>query len=117
MKGHTIRILITALLMSAMLALTTSPASAHTNAVASYYGFELAGQPTASGVPFEPLGYTAAHKTLPLGTELTVCFESCVNVVVNDRGPFVEGRDLDLSYAAARDIGLVEAGVAPVFVY
>ncbi len=103
--------------MSAMLALTTSPASAHTNAVASFYGYELEGSLTSSGVPFDPEGYTAAHKTLPLGSRLTVCLESCVEVTVDDRGPFVAGRDIDLSYAAARDIGLVEAGVAPVYIY
>lgn len=103
--------------MSAMLALTTSPASAHTNAIASFYGYELAGSPTASGVPFDPEGYTAAHKTLPLGSKLTVCFESCVDVVVNDRGPFVAGRDIDISLGAARAIGLENRGVAPVFIH
>lgn len=100
-----------------MLALTTSPASAHTNAVASFYGFELEGQPTASGVPFEPLGYTAAHKTLPLGSKLTVCFESCQVVTVTDRGPYVTGRDIDLSLGAARAIGLEPYGVAGVYIY
>lgn len=103
--------------MSAMLALTMSPASAHTNAVASFYGYELEGSLTSSGVPFEPLGYTAASKTLPLGTELTVCFETCQVVTVTDRGPFVPGRDIDLSLGAARAIGLEPYGVAPVFVY
>lgn len=103
--------------MSAMLALTTSPASAHTNAVASFYGYELAGSPTASGVPFDPEGFTAAHKTLPLGSKLTVCFESCVEVTVDDRGPFIPGRDIDLSLGAARAIGLEPYGVAPVYIY
>ncbi len=103
--------------MSAMLALTATSASAHTNATASYYGYELEGSLTASGVPFDPEGYTAASLTYPLGTELTVCFESCVVVTVDDRGPYVAGRDIDVSLGAARAIGLEPYGVAPVFVY
>lgn len=83
--------------------------------VASYYGYELAGSPTASGEPFNPEGYTAAHKTMPLGTELQVSYGgSSVNVVVNDRGPYVAGRDIDLSQGAAEAIGLTAAGSAPV---
>ena len=83
--------------------------------MASYYGYELAGSPTASGEPFDPEGYTAAHKTMPLGTQLQVSYGgSSVDVVVNDRGPYVEGRDLDLSQGAAEAIGLTAAGSAPV---
>ena len=83
--------------------------------MASYYGYELAGSPTASGEPFNPEGYTAAHKTMPLGTQLEVNYGgSSVNVVVNDRGPYVAGRDLDLSQGAAEAIGLTAAGSAPV---
>ena len=79
--------------------------------VASYYGYELAGSPTASGVPFNPEGYTAAHKTIPLGTQLQVDYGSdSVTVTVNDRGPYVAGRDLDLSQAAAETIGLTATG-------
>ena len=80
--------------------------------VASYYGNELAGSPTASGAPFDPYGYTAASLTYPLGTQLRVCYQGCVNVTVNDRGPYVAGRDIDLSLGAAQAIGL--GGVAPV---
>lgn len=83
--------------------------------VASYYGDELAGSPTASGEPFNPDGFTAAHKTLPLGTQLEVSYGgNTVDVTVNDRGPYVEGRDLDLSEGAAEAIGLTAAGSAPV---
>ena len=79
--------------------------------VASYYGYELAGSFTASGEPFDPAGYTAAHKTLPLGTQLQVDYGvSSVTVTVNDRGPYIAGRDLDLSQAAAETIGLTAAG-------
>ncbi len=79
--------------------------------VASYYGYELAGSPTASGEPFDPEGYTAAHKSLPLGTLLRVNHGgSSVTVTVNDRGPYVAGRDLDLSQGAAEAIGLTAVG-------
>lgn len=84
--------------------------------VASYYGSELAGNPTASGEPYNPNGLTAAHKTLPLGTRLMVCKDSCTSVRVNDRGPHVPGRDLDLSEGAAEQIGLLDDGVAVVSV-
>ena len=83
--------------------------------VASYYASVLRGNPTASGEPYEPGRYTAAHKSLPLGTELRVAYGGeAVRVVVNDRGPFVAGRDIDLSLAAAREIGLTTPGTAPV---
>lgn len=85
--------------------------------VASWYGVGdgFAGLTTANGETFDPYAYTAAHKTLPFDTKLEVTYggESVV-VRINDRGPYIEGRDLDLSYAAARDIGLVAAGSAPV---
>ena len=83
--------------------------------VASYYGRDFAGEATATGEPFDPEGYTAAHKSLPLGTELRVSHGGeSVRVVVNDRGPYIAGRDIDLSLAAAREIGLIEPGSAPV---
>ncbi len=79
---------------------------------ASYYGAELAGSPTASGEPFDPYGFTAAHKTLPLGTQLIVNYAGrSVQVTVNDRGPYTAGRDLDLSQGAAEYLGLTQAGV------
>src|SRR5215207_8287490 len=80
--------------------------------LASYYGAELAGQPTASGEPFNPYGFTAAHNTLPLGTELVVSYGGrSVRVTVNDRGPYSGGRELDLSQGAAEYLGLTYAGV------
>ena len=85
--------------------------------IASYYGYSLAGHKTASGEPFDPEGYTAAHRTLPLGTRLLVSYGGeSVRVTVNDRGPYVAGRDLDLSLAAAREVGLTGLGTAPVVV-
>ena len=83
--------------------------------VASYYAGSLEGNPTASGETYRPERYTAAHRTLPLGTELRVSYGGeSVEVVVNARGPYVSGHDLDLSLAAAREIGLVGPGTAPV---
>jgi rare lipoprotein A len=91
------------------------PRDAGRTMVASYHGYELEGSPTASGRPFDPEGYTAAHRTLPLGTRLRVGYGGeSVRVTVNDRGPCVAGQDLDLSLAAAREIGLTGPGSAPV---
>jgi Lytic transglycolase len=83
--------------------------------MASYYGYSHAGNMTASGVPFDPHRFTAAHKTMPLGTPLLVSYGGkSVEVTVNDRGPYVDGIDIDLSQAAAEAIGLTGPGVAPV---
>jgi len=71
------------------------------------------GQHTASGQPFDPNGLTAAHRTLPFGTRLTVTNPrtgQSVTVVVNDRGPFISGVSLDLSLGAARAIGMRGVG-------
>ena len=86
-------------------------------AVASWYGADFHGRPTASGEKFDMYGLTCAHKELPFGTVLQVTNtknDRTVRCVVNDRGPFVSGRDLDLSYAAAKEIGLVGKGTAIV---
>lgn len=79
--------------------------------LASFYWH---GERTANGERFNPDGLTAAHRTLPFGTRLKVCYRGCVTVRVNDRGPFVGGRELDLSRGAARAIGMTGAGVARV---
>ena len=80
--------------------------------LASWYGPGFEGRLTASGEPYNPNGYTTAHKTLPLGTGLIVSYKGrSVPVKVNDRGPFTDGRELDLSQAAARDLGLIPVGV------
>lgn len=84
---------------------------------ASYYGHELAGNRTASGERFNPNGLTAAHRTLPLGTRLKVTNVAngrSVIVRVNDRGPFVRSRLIDVSLGAARQIQMVRSGKAQV---
>lgn len=82
--------------------------------VASYYGNE-AGNRTASGQRFNQNAMTAAHRSLPFGTRLRVTHGSrSVVVTINDRGPFIRGRVLDLSKGAARAIGLTGRGVGRV---
>lgn len=84
---------------------------------ASYYGHELAGNRTASGERFNPNALTAAHRTLPLGTKLRVTNIAngrSVIVRVNDRGPFVRSRLIDVSLGAARQINMVRSGKAQV---
>jgi peptidoglycan lytic transglycosylase len=83
--------------------------------VSSWYGPGLEGNPTASGEPFRSEGYTAAHRSLPFGTKLLVTYGQRQTVVrVTDRGPYVAGRDMDLSQAAAQEIGLTTAGADAV---
>jgi rare lipoprotein A len=86
--------------------------------VASYYSNKLAGHKTASGERYDPKELTAAHKTLPFGTIVEVRRDDGrhVRVRINDRGPFVKGRVIDLSHKAAEEIGLVKDGVAKVTV-
>lgn len=85
--------------------------------MASYYHDRFHGQRTASGTPYDKHRFSAAHRTLPLGTQVRVTDarsgESVV-VRINDRGPFGRGRVIDLSRAAAREIGLTRKGVAKV---
>lgn len=85
--------------------------------VASWYGSEFQGRPTASGVPFDMHAMTCAHRHLPLGTRIKVTnmanFRSLV-LKVNDRGPFVVSRILDVSRGAAKRLGFLRAGLAPV---
>ena len=85
--------------------------------LASWYGPGFHGKQTANGEIYDQHELTAAHKTLPLGTRVMVTNEDTnqsIEVRVNDRGPFVAGRLIDLSYAAARSIGVYAPGVAPV---
>lgn len=84
---------------------------------ASFYGDEFAGRPTANGETFNPELRTAAHRTLPFGTvvRVTDAVTGKDTVVrINDRGPFHGNREIDLSTAAARDIGMIGAGTAKV---
>ena len=105
------RLLWLVVLVGAFVALDSGRAEADTG-LASWYGPGFEGALTATGEVFDPYGYTAAHKTLPLGTELSVSYAGrTVQVTVNDRGPYSGGRDLDLSQGAAEYLGLTYTGV------
>lgn len=86
--------------------------------VASYYAGSFHGRTTASGETYDEKAFIAAHRTLPFGTRVKVTHLAngrSVWVVINDRGPFVEGRIIDLSVAAARELHITEDdGTAPV---
>lgn len=87
--------------------------------MASWYGDKFHGKPTSSGTPYDMHAYTAAHKTLPIPSFVTVTntdTQKSITVMVNDRGPFVKGRIIDLSYAAAKELDVVQKGTAPVIV-
>jgi LysM repeat protein len=82
--------------------------------VASWYGHAFHGRPMANGAPYDMYAATIAHRELPLGTRVELENPETgrkVVAVVTDRGPFVEGRDVDLSYGLARSLSLVEKGV------
>ncbi len=86
---------------------------------ASYYANSLAGRPTASGILYHPDSLTAAHRHLPFGTVVQVinpATQQEITVTINDRGPYHPHRIIDLSRAAAKQIGIIQAGVAPVTV-
>lgn len=85
--------------------------------IASWYGRDFHGRKTASGEIYNMRAFTAAHKTLPFGTYVRVT--NLKNgrrtiVRINDRGPFIKGRIIDLSYSAAREIDMVEVGIQKV---
>ncbi|MBI5584853.1 MAG: septal ring lytic transglycosylase RlpA family protein [Deltaproteobacteria bacterium] len=82
--------------------------------VASWYGRDYHQKPTASGEPFDMFANTLAHKTLPLGTQVRLTNPANGKTLVgkvNDRGPFIPGRDVDLSYGLARQLGMAAKGV------
>jgi len=85
--------------------------TAHAEMASVYGGRDgYCGSRTANGERVNCAGMTAAHRRLPFGTRVRVCRKGCVIVRINDRGPFVRGRDIDLSPAAARAIGLDGVG-------
>ncbi|MFQ3786420.1 septal ring lytic transglycosylase RlpA family protein [Halomonas sp. A29] len=87
--------------------------------IASFYSDRFQGATTASGDSFDQQALTAAHPSLPLGTKVLVKRADTgqeVEVLINDRGPFVEGRIIDLSKRAARELGMLRRGTVPVMV-
>ena len=89
----------------AAISLVSSPADAYTGQtrmLASWYGPGFNGNLTANGEVYNMYGHTAAHKTLPFGTKLRVCYQGCVDVRINDRGPYIGARELaNIAYGAA----------------
>ncbi len=86
---------------------------------ASWYGDEFANRRTASGERFDPRGLTGAHRSLPLGSRVRVTNlmnGRSVLVTITDRGPFHRRREIDLSFGAARAIGMVQRGLARVLI-
>ncbi len=84
---------------------------------ASFYADKFEGRPTASGEKYKHSKLTAAHKSLPFGTRVKVtnlANQKTVEVVINDRGPYVDGRIIDLSKSAAEALGFVNIGLADV---
>ncbi len=93
----------------------SSLCNAQTSGKASYYSNRLHGRKMSNGERYNSKGFTCAHRTLPFGTKLKVTNTRngrSVVVRVTDRGPFVRGRIVDLSYAAAKEIGMISSGVA-----
>ena len=114
-------------LISAVMLASTVPFASTTSAdsgighvqkgIASYYHDSLHGRKTASGQRYNKHRLSAAHKTLPLGTKIRVTDTKTgrsIVVRVNDRGPFVKGRVVDLSKAAAQELGIINRGIAKV---
>ena len=85
--------------------------------IASFYGGKHHGGPTASGERYNQNAMTCAHRTARFGTKLTVTYRGrSIECRVNDRGPFVRGRVVDVSMAAARELGMIDAGLVKVVV-
>lgn len=96
---------------------TPNKSAAGDTGVCSYYARAHNGHITAGGEKFDSEALTAAHRTFPIGTKLKVtnlANEKSVVVRVNDRGPFVKGRDLSFTRRAARELGFVKQGIAKV---
>jgi rare lipoprotein A len=99
------------LLLSACVLICLNASIGHAEVASVYGGADgHCRTPTANGEHVDCTALTAAHRTLPFGTQVKVCHHGCVIVRINDRGPFVRGRDIDLTPAAARAIGLTDLG-------
>jgi rare lipoprotein A len=101
---------------SSLITMATDALATETG-VASYYSDKFQGRQTASGEKYDRNKLTAAHRTLPIGSQIEVVNlknQNSVIVTINDRGPYAGKRALDLSYAAAKELGLVATGIAKV---
>ena len=113
--GSKIRGSLLVMLLAGLLALAVQVGAKAEPLKATYYGNWYAGKPTASGELYDPHGFTATHPYLPFGTKLLVSYNGRgVIVTVNDRIPYEGNYDLDLSWAAAKAVGLTDIGTAVV---
>jgi rare lipoprotein A len=110
-----VRVLLVSVILASLLVLVVQVVAQAEPMVATYYANKYAGKSTASGQAYDPYSLTAAHPSLPFGTKLSVSYGGkSVIVTINDRIPYESDSELDLSWAAARAIGLVELGTAVV---
>lgn len=121
--GAPTRLLRTSCLAVLLIAITVNSAFANDidgqQGVASYYSDRFQGALTASGEAFDQQALTAAHPSLPFGSKVLVTRPDTgqeVEVLINDRGPFVQGRIIDLSKRAARTLGMLRRGTVPVMI-
>ncbi|KRW57489.1 septal ring lytic transglycosylase RlpA family protein [Pseudomonas sp. TTU2014-080ASC] len=111
------RLILLTLLSLTLTACSTFGPGSSDEGLASYYGSRHHGKKTASGEPFNQYALTAAHRTLPFGSKVRVTNlrnNKSVVVRINDRGPHVRKRIIDLSFQAAKDLDMLHDGVAPV---
>jgi len=117
-REHAVALALAVMLLGGCSRALVAPTPGHPQSgMASWYGPGFHGQPTSSGAIYDQHAMTAAHPTLPLGTRTRVTnldTGKTVEVLINDRGPFAKGRVIDLSYAAAHEIGMVGPGTARV---
>jgi rare lipoprotein A len=110
-------IVVVAALATGCLSFVSEETLANGNQCGGASWYSLPGQKTASGERMNPNAMTAAHKTLPLGSVVRVVNQKTgksIQVTINDRGPFVRGRIIDLSKAAGRQLGIIPAGTGKV---
>lgn len=111
------RRLFVALVLGCFIGLAGQPGTTEAKTIVGYASYYKHGKRTANGERFNPYGLTAAHRSLPFGTKVKVTnlkTGRAIVVRINDRGPFIRSRVIDLSYGAAKAVGLTRSGVARV---
>jgi len=106
-----------AILITVLMAVTLPVLAGAEEGAASYYANSLNGNPTASGEPYDKSAFTAAHRTLPFDTMVKVTNldnDKSAVVRINDRGPHTKNRVIDVSGAAAKQLGIIDSGTAKV---
>ncbi len=115
-----LRLILISFMLLSCTTLHKGPGNFASRGVASWYGRRFQGHKTANGERFDMHQLTAAHRTLPFGTLVRVRSletQKEIRVRINDRGPYVDGRMIDLSYEAARQLGIANQGMDEVEIY